>query len=69
MKVTSDKTPFVPVTIILESQHEVDAIFALLDHFIVSSTVGLPNEWEKLDEYKSSEYKSIFDRLNSAISK
>lgn len=48
MKASRQEPPFVPVTLVLETQAEVDALFTLLNHSVISSAVGLDNE-----EYKA----------------
>lgn len=63
MKVLQEKSPFIPVTITLESQHEVDTIFALLNHGSLSRAVGLEDASEMMDKYYSHGYKCIHEKI------
>ena len=59
----TSKHKFTPIHLILETQNEIDGIFALLDHAQLSQSVGLEGVWEKLDPYTSSMWIYYFKKL------
>lgn len=68
MKAHQEKKPkFIPVALILESQEEVDGVYALFNHAAINQAAGL-----SLDSYKSLEpFKNTgnTDRLHDALMK
>lgn len=56
---------FIPVTLTLETQKEVDAIFGVLNHVTIRDALGLSlADWNQLQPY----YKvSNFDQLNALL--
>lgn len=69
MKAHREPPKFTPVTLVLETQEEVDAIYAFLRHTI-SREFGIddePDSWKALEPYMSGEvtYSAIFDRVNA----
>jgi len=58
---------FVPVVVTLETQEEVDKLFALLDHTTVNRELDIKGWWKLLDGYKSSDYKKHFNKLAGII--
>jgi len=69
MKARLDDSSFKPVTLVLESQAEVDAIYAILNHISISKAIGLGdlNPSEILgtfpNEDNCNELHRILDRL------
>jgi hypothetical protein len=59
MKVGALNQEFQPVMITLETQGEVDAIFAVLNHHGLQEALGLSSDaWKDLDPYVSENYKA-----------
>ncbi len=64
MKAT--RPEFIPITLTLETQHEVDAVFALLNHLVLSQAVGLRDLWKTLEPYAIND---LYDRLDKTLKK
>jgi hypothetical protein len=67
MKADRKNTPpvFKPVTLLLESQAEVDAIFSFLNHTDLVSAVDLPEDaFESLEPFRNEEN---CNKLHSAL--
>ncbi len=60
MKATRAEPQFTPVTVTLETQEEVDAIFAFLVHGSLSDAVGLFNQWEVLSPFATKAGKDLY---------
>ena len=59
---------FVPVTLTLESQKEVDGIYTFLRHNALTTATGLPaNALECLEKYISSDVDALFTKLHNVI--
>jgi len=78
MKVIKEPPKFLPVTIVLETQEEVDKMYAILVHLAVAqiATSGEINSfnvekcwWPQLEAYKSEDYKKFLDFLDNALVK
>jgi hypothetical protein len=64
MKAHQSGKPFTPVHLVLETQEEVTAVFCLLNHRSISSSVGLNDECqEQLAKY-AGDYTELFHKLN-----
>jgi len=58
---------FVPVVVTLETQEEVDKLFALLDHCTVNRELGTKDWWKLLEKYKSKGYEKYFNKFRGII--
>lgn len=58
---------FNPITITLESQSEVDRIFALLNFIPLSNALLLGEKWELLNPYISFRYQHWHKKLNALM--
>jgi hypothetical protein len=58
---------FNPVVLTLETQAEVDAIFACLNHADVAQAIGLSGKWNCLAAFKSLDYNKIHFALCGII--
>jgi len=70
MKVEGKKEEFKPVVITLETQDEVDQMYAVANFDPLGSLFdegGFGKLWEKLKEFKSQGYQKWFDKINSSI--
>lgn len=65
----SRKEVFVPVMLALETQKEVDVIYAMLNFTILQKAVGLSDSSPQavLRPFRSEQYNVIHDSLNKAI--
>lgn len=62
------KPPFRPVTLTLQSQHEVNAIFAVLNHATLCRALGLRNNAEEvLTPFMDNGYKDIHYNICNKI--
>jgi len=68
MKATQSSEPvFKPVTITLETQEEVNALYAFLVHSVLSDAVGLRDQYKDLAPYRTQEYDAYFKTINALI--
>ena len=62
------KQEFIPVIVTLESQEEVDALYAVIDHTTITSTFRALFGWQtKLYPYRSRKYQELWKRLDDMI--
>lgn len=62
------KQEFVPVIITLESQEEVDSLYAIVGHTTISSTLPVLYGWQnKLILFRSSSYARLWKKLDMLI--
>jgi len=68
MKATQSSEPvFKPVTITLETQEEVNALYAFLVHPALSDAVGLRLQYEVLTPYRTQEYTNYVRILDTQL--
>ena len=68
MKATQSTEPaFKPVILTLETQEEVDALYAFLAHSVLSDAVGLRLQYEVLTPYRTQEYTNYVRILNALL--
>ena len=62
------KQEFVPVIVTLESQEEVDSLYAVVDHTAVSHILPTLYGWQnKLISYRSRKYRELWEKLDAVI--
>ena len=66
---TSLPPPFTPVSLVLESQHEVDAFYAFLNHPRMTRATGLPStDYKALQPYVNRKNSGdIYSRIEAAL--
>lgn len=70
MKAIREKPEFIPVILTLETQHEVDALYALLNHGALNSAVELPDAYKLLQEHTlPSSTSHLHSKLCDALRK
>lgn len=67
MKASQTKESFTPVCLMLETQAEVDAIYALLNHSVICDAVELGDSFEALCPFKTDAMSEAFHVKISAI--
>jgi len=69
MKAKRDEQPFQPVNLILESQAEVGAIYAVLNHEKLCEALGLPYpSYESLQPFRQkASSDKLYDKISSMI--
>lgn len=70
MKAKREKTKlkFVPVIVILESQKEVDALYAIVNHTTLNTTISALQGWQsKLQDFRSIAYESLHSKLEKLL--
>lgn len=66
MKACRVDTLFRPVTLTLESQAEVDAVFAVLNHTQVCEALGIgENDFAALEPFRSMGYDALHCKLTA----
>ncbi len=65
MKASQEKplVPFMPVTLTLETQEEVNAIFAVLNYSAIGRAMGMATLFLQLAPFKTDAYDAIHKRL------
>lgn len=66
---TPPPAPFVPVVLTLESQHEVDALYAMLNHPTVTDAVELPyTTYQAVVKFRNEDNSSrLYKALGAAL--
>jgi len=68
MKLFKEKSPFAAVVITLESQDEVNQLYAACNHITVANALPVLSElWEELGEQKTDGFKAYHKTLAQAI--
>ena len=70
MKATQEPAvpAFRPITLTLETQAEVDAIFAVLNHRRYAKALGMDAQYMALSPYKSAKYSEFHTALAEMLS-
>lgn len=63
----NEEKQFIPVTLMLETQHEVDALYAVLNHKTFNDAVlGLDGDsFKHLAPFKSENYVKIHEKIQA----
>ena len=62
------KQEFIPVIVTLESQEEVDALYAVIDNTVIVSAIPILNRWQlRLQPFKSPDYRLSFVKLDGML--
>ena len=72
MKVELVEKEFKPVKITLETQDEVDRLFAIINFIPIDEVLNLHEDnwallWDELNQCKSSGYNKYHDRLSAIV--
>jgi len=61
---------FEPIKVVLETQEEVNALFALMNHTSITEAIPvLKGWWERLKQFKTQDYEKIHNFLNKNVIK
>jgi hypothetical protein len=63
MKAHREGDKFRPVVITLESQAEVDALYAMLNHTVVSDDTALSDAHEEVEPFKTAAAEHVHDAI------
>lgn len=58
---------FDPVKIVLETQEEVDKVFAMLNYSPIVNALQLGNWYQKLQSYRTENYRNYHDHLAQRV--
>ena len=62
------KQEFVPVIVTLESQEEVDSLYAVVNHTTIRCVVPVVAEWQsKLKPFRSYDYQLLHNKLDKLL--
>ena len=62
------KQEFVPVIVMLESQEEVDALYALINHSTITGALPILDKWwRKLVGFAGKDRDYLWEKLNDKI--
>ena len=62
------KQEFVPVIVTLESQEEMDSLYAMGNHTVIGSALPALDRWyRQLSPFVTDNQQQLWDRLNSII--
>ena len=64
---TEPKVKFVPIVITLETQEEIDKMYAVLVHCKINIAVNINHWWKALDWYKTNDYRVYFNKLDEVV--
>lgn len=67
MRVESSKEIFQPIKIVLESQEEVNKLFAIFNYTPISEAVDIPSWWSELRPYKTDDATRFHGHLRAKI--
>lgn len=67
MKASRNPKAFAPVILTLETQAEVDAIYAVLNHARLCDALGFESEYKHLFPFKSVEADNIHIKINKLL--
>lgn len=68
MRATKIDLKFVPVSLVLETQAEVDAIFAVLNHTRLCDLLKLDcSDFQVLDPFKTKQADRLHEAINKAL--
>lgn len=69
MKASRKPNEFSPVYLTLETQAEVDAIYAVLDHAKLGDALGFTDQYKALQPFKSYETEKFHVKINGIFKK
>lgn len=67
MKASRNPNEFIPVCLTLETQAEVDAIYAVLNHSKLCDVFGFDSEYKQLEPYSTDAVNEFHQKINKII--